>query len=271
MPWTSEHISWLKELSSLLTTSDGRPVNVFEFTPDIHNSTKMSVWAKHFRNHYALDTEIDELREGTGLSRKDYLLNLKFPSLKTPGPSIRAGDFAEILVADYLEYALNHWVPRTRYSNKTIRDESTKGSDLIGFKLFDSSASAKDMLTVLEVKAQFSGKTPDDKLQDAIEHSAKDKLRLAESLNAIKQRLRAIGQTVEARSINRFQDPVDKPYQQQFGAAALFTETAYDDTVITTANTINHPDGKNLFLIVIRADSFMDLVHHLYDLAANEA
>ena len=56
-----------------------------------------SNWAKHFRNHYCFDTEIDIFRDGTGYSREEYLNNLKFPtSNRGFGPGIRAGDFGEI-------------------------------------------------------------------------------------------------------------------------------------------------------------------------------
>lgn len=70
----------------------------------------LSAWAKHSRNHYCLDTDIDFLRGKQ--SRKDYLNALKFPCSSTKlGPGIRAGDFGEILVADYLQWRLGFWVP----------------------------------------------------------------------------------------------------------------------------------------------------------------
>lgn len=50
------------------------------------------------------DTEIDYWRRGYKCSSAEYLNTIKFPDPKAaPGPSIRAGDFAEVLVADFLE------------------------------------------------------------------------------------------------------------------------------------------------------------------------
>jgi hypothetical protein len=50
---------------------------------------------------------LDRLRQGTGLSRGEYLDQNKFPDAQgAPGPSIRSGDFAEILIADYIEFTL---------------------------------------------------------------------------------------------------------------------------------------------------------------------
>ncbi|GGH23842.1 Hachiman antiphage defense system protein HamA [Mucilaginibacter phyllosphaerae] len=272
MPWSGEHTKWFKQRTSALKTADGSDVTVLDFKPDLKDAKAMSAWAKHFRNHYVFDTEIDALRQGTSLSRTAYINQLKFPTTDPGlGPGIRSGDFGEILVADFLEYHLLHWVPRTRYGIKTIRDESSKGSDLIGFKLFDKKQSPKDILTIIEAKAQFSGKKAKPRLQDAIDGSAKDAARLGESLNAIKQRLYDKGYTDECAVVERYQDPVSKPYKTQYGAAALFCNAAYEDTAITTATGVGHPYKKDLFLVLIRADDFMDLVHHLYELAANEA
>jgi len=272
MPWTKEHIPWLTEKKHTLKTSDGRDVRVYDFVPDLTNSKIMNAWAKHFRNHYVSDTEIDFFRDGTGLSRKEYLLNIKFPNASTGfGPGIRSGDFGEILMSDYLEYVLDHWVPRTRYGNKTIRDESSKGADLIGFKLFDNARTDKDALTVIEAKAQFSGTKMKPRLQDAVDDSAKDTMRLAESLNAMKQRLYDKGSKREAISVSRFQNPTDVPYTLRYGAAALFCNTVYQDTSITECSTANHPENKNLFLVLVKADALMKTVHKLFEIAADEA
>ena len=119
MPWTSEHCKWLNEIASDLETSDGKRVTLLKFEPNIDESDVMTKWAKHFRNHYCFDSEIDFLKDGTGYSRKEYLINIKFPTdARGFGPSIRAGDFGEILIADYLEFVMQPWVPRIRNGNK---------------------------------------------------------------------------------------------------------------------------------------------------------
>lgn len=272
MPWTSKHLHWLTDLKKTVKTSCGKDVKMYRFAPDFKDKTVMSAWAKHFRNHYCFDTEIDFLRMGTPHSRKSYLTELKFPNDKRGfGPGVRAGDFAEILIADYLEYVMLHYVPRTRYGTKVIRDESAKGTDLIGFKLFDTNETAKDVLTMFEVKAQFSGGTASPRLQDAIDDSAKDEIRKAESLNAIKQRLMDKNSIAQATMVSRFQDPVDKPYKEQYGAAAFFSTNLVDESVLKKTVTTTHPKHSELILLVVSADDCMQLVHQLYDLAANEA
>jgi len=271
MPWNLEHTSWIKPLISTLTTIDGKKVTLLEFNPDLSNTEIMSKWAKHFRNHYCFDNEIDFLREGTKLSRKEFLQQLKFPTTRGFGPGIRSGDFSEILIADYVEFILEYWVPRTRYGNKIIRDESTKGSDLIGFKIYDDHETVNDILTMFEVKAQLSGTITNPRLQNAINDSVKDELRKAESLNGMKQRLFDKGEIVSANKIARFQNIADKPYTLTYGAAALFSNSIYNDSIITNSDSSSHPNNSDLLLIVLKGSDLMNIVHELYKIAANEA
>jgi hypothetical protein len=271
MPWNFEHTAWLVDSGASLQTSNGKVVTILEFSPDLAKSDIMSKWATHYRNHYCFDTEIDHLRDGTGFTRKDFLLNSKFPTTSGFGPGIRSGDFGEILVADYIEFVLNYWIPRTRYGNKTIRDESSKGSDIIGFKIVDENETDQDILAQIEVKAQLSGTTSSPRLQDAINDSVKDELRKGESLNAMKQRLFDKGKLDEVKKISRFQNPTDKPYKTMYGAAALFSNGNYTTDVITSCDTSLHPFRNELFLIVIKGDELMKIVNQLYTIAADEA
>ncbi len=276
MPWTSKHTKWFVNTRKPLKTTDGKKVAVLEFSHK-EDEAVLSAWAKHFRNHYCLDSEIDNLRKGYNWSRKKYLNNIKFPDRKAaPGPSIRAGDFGEVLVADFLEYLQNYWVPRTRYSNKTTRNESTKGSDIIGFHIFrDGEASSKDKLAIFEAKAQFSGKKAKARLQDAVDGSGKDIARKAESLNAIKQQLRSRNELNDAEKIERFQNEVDNPYETVYGAVALFDNTPFNNGLnsglMSSTNSSSHPYSSDLVLIVIKGKQMMRLVHDLYKRAADEA
>ncbi len=267
-----EHIKWLVDTGERITTVDGKVVAIWEFQHQKDERT-LSGWAKYFRNHYCLDDQIDELRNGTGYSRADYLLNIKFPDEKdAPGPSIRAGDFGEILVADYVEFVLDFWVPRTRYIDKAVRNESTKGSDIIGFHfLHDGEFSPQDVLAIFEVKAQFSGSMANPRLQDAIDGSKKDQIRKSETLNAMKQRFLDIKDFPAKKRIERFQSDEDNPYQEISGAVALFSIQQFDPEVIHVTSSADHPNNTNLVLLVIRGDCLMELVHELYRRATHEA
>jgi hypothetical protein len=143
------HLNWLVDTKRRLKTADHRIVSVLEFRHQ-EDDEVLSEWARHFRNHYCSDADIDTLRRGTSYSRATFLTEIKFPdSSNKPGPSIRAGDFSEILVADYIEYLLEYWVPRNRYCDKKNRNESPKGSDILGFKIVrDGKESLGDVLAI---------------------------------------------------------------------------------------------------------------------------
>lgn len=272
MPWSSTHIRWLVDTGRRLTTADGRAVEVWEFVPG-NDEGILSAWAKHFRNHYCLDTEIDLLRNGTGLSRAEYLNRMTFPDRsEVPGPSLRAGDFAEILLADLLAFVEQFWVPRFRYDDKTIRNESTKGVDILAFKFISGGESPEDILVTFEAKARLTGRPRGNRLQDAVDGSVKDfPTRTAQSLNALKRRFIRSGNGDDASRVERFQNRADRPYRAISGAAAVFSTAAYQVTVISTTGTASHPNRDNLRLIVITGDDLMRLVHSLYERAADEA
>lgn len=276
------HLDWLVDTGKKLKTACGADVDVLELRHS-NDAGILSAWAEHFRNQYCSDDMIDALKGN--MSRKDYLENIKFPSKTKPGPSIRSGDFAEILLADYLEWRLKFWVPRLRWSGKSARDESAKGCDIIGFHFAqDNGTSPKDMLAIIESKANLSA-TKKNRLQDAVVDSVKDDRRKGESLNALKQRLIEQGKSIEAGLVGRFQDPVDVSYQDLRAAAAVFSTAGYDEKLIQATDTtsieiktgkrgkkiIKHPHHGNLRMVVVKGDDLMALVNDLYQRAADEA
>jgi hypothetical protein len=266
------HLGWLAKSGKTLLTQDGVVIELWTLRhkPD---PKILSAWAKHFRNHYCDDGQIDLLRQGTPHNRADYLTKLKFPDGSVaPGPSLRSGDFAEVLVADYVEYLLGYWVPRTRYDDKTIRNESKKGSDIIGFRFQRAGKpSPGDTLMIFETKAQLSGAKAKAILQQAINDSAKDEIRKAESLNAIKQRLIDRQELDQAAQVARFQSPEDNPYQSLYGAAALFSSEVFDKNVLAASDATGHPHKPRLTVVVIKGPKLMALVDQLYAIAAREA
>jgi Cap4 SAVED domain len=267
------HLSGLSKCAETLSTSDGCCIDVWELTVP-PTAGYLSEWASKFRQHYCSDAEIDALRAGTGLTRREYLTQLVFPDKSAaPGPGIRAGDFAELLISDYVEHLLGYWVPRGKYAEKASRDESVKGVDILGFRLTNPSVTTPtDTLLTFEVKAQFSGGKYNGRLQTAVDDSSKDYLRRAMTLNATKRRLRQAGEHDKALLVQRFQNLSDHPYIYRSGAAAVLSDTAYDETLLQSATKIAaHQNAANLELIVVRGKELMKLVHALYARAAHEA
>ncbi len=266
------HIGWLKDTGERRQSACGREIQIWELDP-ANDDGALSAWAAHFRHHYCADVDLPALVAGTGKTNADYLKTILFPDEKiAPGPSLRSGDFGEILVADFIEYVLGYWCPRElRYQDRWNRQDSTKGCDIVGIRYFlKHGEHIDDELFVFESK---SGMSPTDKnrLQDAVTDSMKDHLREAMTLNAMKQRLLVRQEAAQVGWVQRFQNETERPFKRINGAAAIldadvFATTAFEDTDCT-----GHKNAANLQMLVIRGLSLMKLVHALYERAANEA
>lgn len=269
------HTTWLTDTHTPFTIASGETVNVIEFKHQ-PNQAILSAWAKHFRSHYCDDAHIDALREKK-TSRADYLKNIVFPDkLNRLGRGVLSGDFAEILVADYLEYALSYWVPRIRWDSKINRNSSPQGSDVVAFRIIDEQEESEDdTLKIVEVKAQLSGTRANNRLQDAVDSSIHDYTRIGESLNAIKRRFVIERRQKEADIVDRFQNMGDRPFTMVFGAVAVYSSTLYNEaknkSKLQPTNISSHPYKDDLSLLLIHGADLMKLAHELYERAANEA
>lgn len=266
------HVSWLYDTGDRQITACGSEIKIWALAPK-EDEAVLSAWARHFRQHYISDEDLPGMVDGTGLSNGEYLRNILFPDAsQAPGPSVRSGDFGEIVVADYVEYLLGYWIPRMlRYQDRWNRNDSTKGCDIIGFKFAtDARHHSDDELFILEAKSGMT-KTGANRLQDAITGSIKDHLREAMTLNAMKQRMLVRGQEDQAAKVKRFQNEAARPFRRIIGAAAILDDEVFAATDLTTADASAHPNAGNLRFIVIRGPSLMRLVHALYERAADEA
>jgi hypothetical protein len=113
--------------------------------------------------------------------------------------------------------------------------------------------------------------TNKNRLQDAVDDSAKDILREVMTLNAIKQRFLERDDRSSALRVQRFQDMADRPFRRINGAAAVLDDRVFDGNVVAATNAEGHPNAENLKLVVITGAALMDLVHALYERAGNEA
>jgi len=151
-----DHIAWLHNTGETVATVDGREVEIWVLQ-HADNPSILSNWATHYRNHYCRDEDLPDLVADTGLSNADFLTCIKFPdTAAAPGPSTRAGDFGEILVADFVEYVLGYWCPRQgRFEDRENRNVPSNGTDVIGFSFMEDEPSPDDELLVIESKAGF--------------------------------------------------------------------------------------------------------------------
>jgi|GEM_PF-151542 len=265
------YLQHLKQAEALTLGNGGR-CEVWELDVPADGAC-LGEWAKRFRQTYCSDDDIDILREGTGKSRTEYLLDLVFPDKSAaPGPAVRAGDFAELLVSDYVEFILDYWVPRGKYAEKGSRDESVKGVDIVGFKCPDvEQPKPTDEMLTFEAKAQLGGGKYKDRLQVAVNDSGKDFLRAGETLAAMKRRMHIAGEHASMLVVQRFQNAVDRPYRLLSGAAAVLSDAAFDADGLKGTTIAGHNNAGNLRLIAVKGKDLMTLAHALYQRAADEA
>ncbi|WP_068864861.1 Hachiman antiphage defense system protein HamA [Erythrobacter dokdonensis] len=269
---TPDHLNWLVDTGERHATACGREIEIWEINPQ-EDAQIISLWARHLRQHYIADADLPFMAAGTGLAHPEYLRTILFPDAKVaPGPSLRSGDFGEILVADFIEYFRGFWCPRElRYQDRWNRNDSTKGCDVIGFKFAkQNDPGAADELFIFESKSGMSA-TKTNRLQDAINDSIRDRLREGMSLNAIKRRFFDRGEMDDARKVERFQNEADRPFHRVNGAAAILDEAVFAQTELASTDGTAHYNQDDLRLLVIRGPSLMKLVHALYERAADEA
>ncbi len=240
------HVSWLTDTGERQLTACGREIEIWSLD-HVEDDAVLSGWAWHFRQHYINDEDLPAMIDGTELDRAEYLRTIVFPDrMATPGPSLRSGDFGEILVADYIEFVLGYWCPRElRYQDRWNRQDSTKGCDVIGFKMAtDQRAHPNDELFLFESKSGLS-KSAANRLQVAIDDSVKDKLREGMTLNALKRRMLIKGDIDQANRVKQFQNQAARPFCRINGAAAILDDLVFAETDVAATDASAHPNAAN--------------------------
>lgn len=77
MSLLAPHLAWLEQ-TDVYTSACGLPIPVLTLNYNILDEAVMSTWAKHFRNHYCRDDQLEFLKNPM-LTNSEYLLAEKFP------------------------------------------------------------------------------------------------------------------------------------------------------------------------------------------------
>ncbi|NLY20775.1 MAG: DUF1837 domain-containing protein [Tissierellia bacterium] len=260
----SQYFIFKKELIS----NSGKKAKIYELRNDIEEEAILDDWARSLRDYYIEEHMIDILLSGTGLTKKEYLAQNIFPSTHGIGAATMSGEFGEILVYDLIQYKMDYYISKTRYLEKVNPDLPVSGSDVIGYKVEDiKSPQNDDKLFVGEVKVRASEKSrltlDKNPISDAIKDSGKDRIRIAESLNAEKRRAVYRNKIEEIKVIERFQNKTDTPYQLNFSAIAIFTKALYsEEFILQILNNIADDEETNI--LIIYSDKLLEFLRDLY-------
>lgn len=254
-----------------ISYSNGKEIQVYKLDNELLDDSILNNWASGLRNNYVEEILLEPLVKGTGLTKQEFLERNIFPNHQNRlGASTMSGEFGEILVYDYINFALKHYVTRTRYLEKVNPDMPVPGSDVIGYKVKNIDKPSKtDHLIVAEVKTRSSKSGNKNSLcektiKDAIEHSVKDRVRLGESLNAEKRRLFNRLRNDEAKIIERFQNKTDNPFTIDFFAIAVIDSELYSDQIVLNAVNSQHENVKSTSILIIHSKELLLFLRDLY-------
>lgn len=261
-----KYIKWLINESGV-TFEDGIPLNSYKLSYEINNDV-LDDWALHIRKHYISDEDLEESAELCKLSIREYLEQYIVPQKSEPfGATARSNDISEILFSDLFEFILKYDVPRCKQYNRSGKNESEHGTDVIAYKFFDSEKkpNKKDELIAIEVKARLSSANVLDTVKDAVKDSKKDEYRFAHTLDFYRKKLRYMGKNDESRDIARFQQKVEYPYRISYVGAAITSLPAIANNVIVGLKGEDLEIKTNQSVYFVHGKDLMALTHQVFE------
>lgn len=199
-----QYIDWIVEETGIVIKDD-IPLKCYKIDYKDDESI-LDDWALHIRKNYIEDTELKEDADDNAMTIEQYLHDYVIPQKgEELGATVRSADITEILISDLLEFVHQYSVPRYKLKNRSGKNNSQQGTDVIAYKYKneDKTPNDKDELVAAEVKATLSNMeyTP---IKNAIIDSRKDEHRLARSVNYCRKRLKELGKIEEAEEVKRF-------------------------------------------------------------------
>lgn len=224
-------------------------------------------WALHIRRNYIKDQDLVESAEINGLTIEQYLKKYIMPQKGEPlGSTARSGDIAEIVVSDLLEFVMGYTVPRYKQMNRSGKNNSEHGTDIIGYKFYkkDKSPNEKDELVAAEVKAELTSEGYSS-LKEAIKDSRKDEDRLARTIDYCRKKLRYQNDFNSSKEIERFLIKPENNFKIIYIAAGVSSRGKVDTNITLSVDgeDLRISNGQAIFFI--HGQKLMDLTHKIYE------
>lgn len=259
------YIDWIIEEKGI-TIKDGIPINCYRIDYK-EDDAILDDWALHIRRNYIEDEDLLLDAEINGMTIEQYLHDYVIPQRdEVLGPTARSGDITEILVSDLLEFIFGYSVPRYKQKNRSGKNNSEHGTDVIAYKYFNGSdnPSEKDELIATEVKAVLTSMdyTP---LEKAINESKKDEQRLAITINHCRKRLKELGNVEQSEEVARFLLKPDNNYKLTYAAAGISScqTVAQEIKLSVSGDELQISSKQKIFYI--HGKTLMDLAHKIYE------
>lgn len=260
------YIQWLVK-EHQVTFEDGVPLDCFRLDYQI-DDVILDNWALHIRRHYVSDQELHEDAEMWEMTEEEYLRQFVVPQRgEAFGPTARSNDISEILFADLLEYVMGYSVPRCKQHNRSGKNESEHGTDVIGYKFYrpDKNPHNNDELITIEVKANLTSTSPNNAITSAIIDAHKDEHRFAHTINYYRKKLQFMGKSNEADDIARFQKKTDQDYQITNIAGAMTSQEVIPNNVLVGIKGNDLEIRVNNKVFYVHGKCLMDLAHNVFE------
>lgn len=259
------YIDWIIEETGI-TIKNGIPIKCYKIDYK-DDDTVIDEWALHIRRNYIEDEDLLSDAMINGMSIEQYLHDYVIPQRNEDfGPTARSGDITEILVSDLLEFIFGYSVPRYKQKNRSGKNNSEHGTDVIAYKYFNGydSPSEKDELIATEVKAVLTS-TGYGPLGNAIKESKKDEQRLARTIDYCRKRLKELGRVEESSEIARFLLKPDNNYKLAYAAAGISSRETVDQVIQLSASGEELQISSKQKIFFIHGKTLMDLTHKIYE------
>ena len=261
-----QYINWIVKEDGVVF-EDQQPLNCYKLSYEIDDDI-LDDWALHIRRHYVTD---DELREDSALHRltvEEYLRQYVIPQKGEPfGPTARSNDISEVLFADLFEFILNYEVPRCKQYNRSGKNESEHGTDVIAYRFYTErkEPNKNDELVAVEVKARLSSTEACATIKDSVADSKKDEHRFSHTLDYYRKKLRSMGKSSEAADIARFQQKTEYPYKISYVGAAISSLPTIEKKVIIGIKGADLQLKTDQSVFYINCIDLMTLAHQVFE------
>lgn len=229
-----QYIDWIVEETGIVIKDD-IPLKCYKIDyKDDENI--LDDWALHIRRNYIEDTELKEDADDNAMTIEQYLHDYVIPQKgEELGATVRSADITEILISDLLEFIHQYSVPRYKLKNRSGKNNSQQGTDVIAYKY-----------------------------KNAIIDSRKDEHRLARTVNYCRKRLKELGKIEEAEEVKRFLFKPDNNYRITYVAAGVSSRENVDDAIELDFSGEELEIRKNELIFYVHGKKLMELAHNIY-------
>lgn len=261
-----QYIDWIVEEAGVVF-EDHQPLNCYRLSYGIDDDI-LDDWALHIRRHYVPNDELEEDAALHKLTVEDYLRQYIIPQKGEPfGSTARSNDISEILFADLFEFILSYEVPRCKQYNRSGKNESEHGTDVIAYRFYaeGKEANRNDELVAIEVKAQLSSTDACKTIKDAVADSKKDEHRFSHTLDYYRKKLRSMGKLAEAADVARFQQKTEYPYKISYVGAAISSLPTVEKKIIVGIKGADLELKTDQSVFYVHGTDLMALTHRVFE------